>query len=47
MDLSSLEGKSWQEIVQDTFGYDPFHCKKCKTGIMLWNINIDIEPRAA
>jgi predicted Zn-ribbon and HTH transcriptional regulator len=47
MDLSSLEGKSWQEIVQDTFGYDPFHCKKCKTGIMTWQINIDAEPRAA
>ena len=47
MDLSSLEGKSWQEIVQDTFGYDPFHCKKCKTGIMIWNINIEVEPRAA
>jgi hypothetical protein len=47
MDLSSLEGKSWQEIVQDIFGYDPFHCKKCKTGIMIWQINIDAEPRAA
>ena len=47
MDLSSMEGKSWQEIVQDTFGYDPFHCKKCKTGIMIWQINIDAEPRAA
>jgi len=47
IDLSSLEGKSWQEIVQDTFGYDPFHCKKCKTGIMIWQINIDAEPRAA
>ena len=22
-DISSLEGKSWHEIVQDTFGYDP------------------------
>jgi hypothetical protein len=47
MDLSSLEGKSWQEIVQDTFGYNPFYCKKCKTGIMLLDINIDTEPRAA
>lgn len=47
MYLSSLEGKNWQEIVQDTFGYDPFHCKKCKTGIMLWNVNIEAEPRAA
>ena len=47
MDLSTLEGKSWQDIVQDTFGYDPFHCKKCKTGIMIWNINIEAEPRAA
>jgi predicted Zn-ribbon and HTH transcriptional regulator len=47
MDLSSMEGKSWPEIVQDTFGYDPFHCKKCKTGIMIWQININAEPRAA
>jgi hypothetical protein len=47
MELSSLEGKSWQEIVHDTFGYDPFHCKKCKTGIMIRQTNIDAEPRAA
>ena len=47
MELYSLEGKSWQEIVQDTFGYDPFHCKRCKTGRMIWQINIDAEPRAA
>jgi predicted Zn-ribbon and HTH transcriptional regulator len=47
LDLASLEGKSWQEIVQDTFGYDPFHCKKCKTGRMIWQINIESEPRAA
>ena len=47
MDLSSMEGKSWQEIVYDTFGYDPSHCKKCKAGRMIWQINIDTEPRAA
>ncbi|TFH41015.1 MAG: IS91 family transposase [ANME-2 cluster archaeon] len=47
MELSSLEGKSWQEIVYDIFGYDPFHCKICKTGRMIWQINIDAEPRAA
>ena len=47
LDLSSLEGKSWQEIVHDTFGYDPSHCKRCKTGRMIWQINIDAEPRAA
>jgi len=47
MELSSLEGKSWQEIVHDTFGYDPSHCKKCKTGRMIWQINFDAEPRAA
>jgi len=47
MDLSSLEGKCWQEIVQDTFGYDPFHCKRCKTGRMIWKINMESEPRAA
>ncbi len=47
MDLSSLEGKNWQEIVQETFGYDPFHCKICKKGVMLWQSHIDAEPRAA
>jgi predicted Zn-ribbon and HTH transcriptional regulator len=47
MELSSLEGKSWQEIVHDKFGYDPSHCKRCKTGRMIWQINIDAEPRAA
>jgi hypothetical protein len=47
MDLSSLEGKNWQEIVQDTFGYDPFHCKKCGKGIMLWESYIYAKPRAA
>jgi predicted Zn-ribbon and HTH transcriptional regulator len=47
MELSSLEGKSWQELVQDTFGYDPFYCKRCKNGRMIWQINIDAEPRAA
>jgi hypothetical protein len=47
VDISSLEGKSWHEIVQDIFGYDPFHCRKCKTGRMLWKVNIDAEPRAA
>jgi hypothetical protein len=47
MELSSLEGRSWQELVQDVFGYDPFHCKKCKTGIMLPSLNIEAEPRAA
>jgi hypothetical protein len=47
MGLSTLEGKSWQEIVQNTLGYDPMHCIKCKTGIMLPEINIEAEPRAA
>lgn len=47
LDLPSLEGKSWQEIVHDTFGYDPSHCKRCKTGRMIWYININAEPRAA
>jgi len=47
MDLSELEGKNWQEIVQDTFGYDPCYCKKCKTGRMICQINIDAKPRAA
>jgi hypothetical protein len=47
MDLSTLEGKSWQEIVQNTFGYNPMHCIKCKTGIMLPEIIIEAEPRAA
>jgi len=47
MNLSALEGKNWQEIVQDTFGYDPFHCKRCKSGRMIWQINLESEPRAA
>jgi hypothetical protein len=47
MDLSSIEGRSWQELVQDIFGYDPSHCKKCKTGRMILQINIYAEPRAA
>jgi hypothetical protein len=47
MYLSSLEGKNWQEIVQEIFGYDPFHCKKCKKGIMLWQSYIYAQPRAA
>jgi hypothetical protein len=47
MDLSSLEGKSWQEIVHETLGYDPYNCKRCKTGRMVLQINIDAEPRAA
>jgi hypothetical protein len=47
MDLSSMEGKNWQEIVQDTFGYDPFHCKKCVKGIMLLESYIYANPRAA
>jgi hypothetical protein len=47
MALSALEGKNWQEIVKDTFGYDPYNCKRCKTGRMVLQINIDAEPRAA
>jgi len=47
MDISSLDGKNWQEIVQDTFGHDPFHCKRCITGRMICQISIDVEPRAA
>ena len=47
MVLSALEGKNWQEIVKETFGYDPCYCKKCKTGRMVLQINIDAEPRAA
>jgi hypothetical protein len=47
MNLSSMEGKKWQELVQDILGYDPFLCKKCKKGIMLWHTIIDAKPRAA
>lgn len=47
MKISTLEGKTWQEIVEEIFGYDPFHCRKCKTGRTLWNANIDAEPRTA
>jgi len=47
MDLSSMEGKNWQELVQDILGYDPFRCKICKTGMMLLDSRIDAKPRAA
>jgi len=47
MNLASLEGKTWQELVQDIFGYDPFHCNKCKKGIMLCHSLIAAMPRAA
>jgi len=47
MDLSSLEGKNWQELVQDILGYDPFHCTKCKKGMMILHSHIDAKPRAA
>jgi hypothetical protein len=47
MDLSSMEGKNWQELVQDTLVYDPFHCKKCGKGIMLWESQIYSNARAA
>jgi len=47
MDLPSLEGKCWQEIVQELFGYDPFLCKKCKTGRMICQSHMEAEPRAA
>ncbi len=47
MELSSMDGKSWQELVQDVLGYDPSHCKICKKGMMIWHSLLDIEPRAA
>lgn len=47
MALSELEGKNWQEIVKETFGYDPFYCKNCKTGRMISQVNIDANARAA
>ncbi len=47
MNLSSMEGKSWQELVQDLLGYDPFRCNKCKKGMMLLDSRINAKPRAA
>jgi predicted Zn-ribbon and HTH transcriptional regulator len=47
VNLSSMEGKNWQDLVQDIIGYDPFHCTKCKTGIMIWDMPINAKPRAA
>lgn len=47
MYLSEMEGKSWQELVHEIFGYDPFICKKCRTGIMIQHAIIDAKPRAA
>jgi|ERR1035437_4175300 Putative transposase/Transposase zinc-binding domain len=47
MNLSSMEGKNWQDLVQDILGYDSFHCKKCKKGIMIWHTPITLQTRAA
>jgi len=47
MEISSMEGKNWQDLVQDVLGYDPFRCKKCKKGMMLMHERIDAKPRAA
>jgi hypothetical protein len=47
MYLSSMEGKNWQELVQDILGYDPFRCRICKKGIMLLDSRIEAKPRAA
>jgi predicted Zn-ribbon and HTH transcriptional regulator len=47
MDISSMEGKAWQELVQDILGYDTFRCKICKKGMMLLDSRIDAKPRAA
>jgi hypothetical protein len=47
MELSSIDGKNWQELVRDVLGYDPFRCKKCKKGMMLMHEKIDAKPRAA
>lgn len=47
MELSSMEGKNWQDLVQDVIGYDPFHCKICKKGMMLLHSRIEAKPRAA
>lgn len=47
MDISSLEGKSWQEIIHDIFGYNPFLCPRCKTGTMICDKFINARPRAA
>jgi hypothetical protein len=47
MELSSIEGKDWQELVRDVLGNDPFSCKKCKKGKMIIQERIDAKPRAA
>jgi len=47
MDLSSMEGKNWQELVQDILGYEPFHCKVCRKGMMIWQSPVDAKTRAA
>ena len=47
MELSTMEGKDWQELVRDVLGYDPFRCKRCKKGKMIIHERIDAEPRAA
>ena len=45
--LSLTQGKAWQDIIEEVLGYDPFQCKKCKTGKMLMHEKIDANPRAA
>jgi hypothetical protein len=47
MELSSMDGKNWQELVRDVPGYDPLRCKICKQGRMVIHENIDAKPRAA
>jgi predicted Zn-ribbon and HTH transcriptional regulator len=47
MEVSSMEGKDWQELVRDVLGYDPFRCKKCKKGRMVIHEKVDAKPRAA
>ncbi len=46
-ELPSLDGKCWQEILQETCGYDPSHCIRCKTGRMIPSDTISARPRAA
>ena len=47
MELSSMEGKNWQDLVKEVLGYDPFLCKKCNKGRMVIHERIDAKPRAA
>lgn len=47
MELSSMVGRSWQELIREVLGYDPFLCKRCGKGRLFLHDRIEAKPRAA